>query len=183
MNYRLLIGIALLVVSSATAQEAPIDYKKLSDVERLQAAQKIAQTTIMVDGHVDLPYRMKVGGFTLQREILDVSVRTPDCNFDYPRAKEGGLDAPFMSIYIPASNQAIPGASKALADSLILMTERLAGTFSDKFAMAYSPLDIETNFAKGLISLCPLEWKTVQVLKMIYLMWPIFTREVSDTSR
>jgi hypothetical protein len=35
MNYRLLIGIALLVVSSATAQEAPIDYKKLSDVERL----------------------------------------------------------------------------------------------------------------------------------------------------
>lgn len=89
MNYHLLIGIALLVVSSATAQEAPLDYKKLSDAERLQAAQKIAQTTIMVDGHVDLPYRMKVGGFTLQREILDVSVRTPDGNFDYPRAKEG----------------------------------------------------------------------------------------------
>ena len=153
MNYRLLIGIALLVVSSATAQEAPIDYKKLSDVERLQAAQKIAQTRIMVDGHVDLPYRMKVGGFTLQREVLDVSVRTPDGNFDYPRAKEGGLDAPFMSIYIPAANQAIPGASKALADSLILMTERLAATFPDKFAMAYSPKDIEANFAKGLISL------------------------------
>jgi len=153
MNYHLLIGIALLVVSSATAQEAPLDYKKLSDAERLQAAQKIAQTTIMVDGHVDLPYRMKVGGFTLQREILDVSVRTPDGNFDYPRAKEGGLDAPFMSIYIPAGNQAIPGASKALADSLILMTERLAATFPEKFAMAYSPKDIEENFAKGLISL------------------------------
>ena len=107
----------------------------------------------MVDGHVDLPYRMKVGGFTLQREILDVSVRTPDGNFDYPRSKEGGLDAPFMSIYIPAGNQAIPGASKALADSLILMTERLANTFPDKFAMAYSPADVEANFEKGLISL------------------------------
>jgi membrane dipeptidase len=153
MKYHLLIGIVLLVVSSAAAQEVPIDYRKLSDIERLQAAQKIAQTTIMVDGHVDLPYRMKVGGFTLQREILDVSVRTPDGNFDYPRAKEGGLDAPFMSIYIPAGNQAIPGASKALADSLILMTERLVATFPDKFAMAYSPKDIEANFAKGLISL------------------------------
>ena len=133
-------------------EESP-DYTKMSDAERLKAATEIAQSTIMVDGHVDLPYRMKVGGFTLQREVLDVSVRTPDGNFDFPRSKEGGLDAPFMSIYIPAGNQKNPGASKALADSLIRMTERLAETFPDKFAMAYSPADIETNFAKGLISL------------------------------
>ncbi len=138
---------------ACSSKEEEIDYTKMTDEERLKAATEIAQTTIMVDGHVDLPYRMKVGGFTLQREILDVSVRTPDGNFDYPRAKEGGLDAPFMSIYIPAVNQKTPGASKALADSLIRMTERLATAFSDKFAMAYSPADIEANFAKGLISL------------------------------
>lgn len=138
---------------SCTPKEESVDYTKMSDGERFKAATEIAQSTIMVDGHVDLPYRMKVGGFTLQREILDVSVRTPDGNFDFPRAKEGGLDAPFMSIYIPAGNQKNPGASKALADSLISMTERLAETFPDKFAMAYSPADIETNFAKGLISL------------------------------
>ncbi|WP_026951881.1 dipeptidase [Algoriphagus mannitolivorans] len=144
-----LIGMAF----SCAPKEEAVDYTKMTDEERLKVATEIAQSTIMVDGHVDLPYRMKVGGFTLQREILDVSVRTPDGNFDYPRAKEGGLDAPFMSIYIPAGNQQIPGASKALADSLILMTERLAATFPDKFAMAYSPADIEANFAKGLISL------------------------------
>lgn len=143
------IGMAI----SCGPKEEAVDYTRMSDSERLKAATEIAQSTIMVDGHVDLPYRMKVGGFTLQREILDVSVRTPDGNFDYPRAKEGGLDAPFMSIYIPAGNQQIPGASKALADSLILMTERLAATFPDKFAMAYSPADIEANFGKGLISL------------------------------
>lgn len=133
--------------------EEAIDYTQMSEEQRLKAATEIAQSTIMVDGHVDLPYRMKVGGFTLQREVLDVSVRTPDGNFDYPRSKEGGLDAPFMSIYIPAGNQKNPGASKALADSLISMTERLAETFPDKFAMAYSPADIEANFAKGLVSL------------------------------
>lgn len=140
-------------IFACTPKEEAIDYTKMSDADRLKAATEIAQSTIMVDGHVDLPYRMKVGGFTLQREILDVSVRTPDGNFDYPRAKEGGLDAPFMSIYIPAGNQKTPGASKALADSLIQMTERLASTFPDKFAMAYSPADIEANFSKGLISL------------------------------
>ncbi|MBM3168254.1 MAG: dipeptidase [Bacteroidetes bacterium] len=135
---------------AALGQQGP--EKQLQEA-RLALAKKLAQEIILVDGHVDLPYRMKVGGFTLQREILDVSVRTPDGNFDYPRAKEGGLDAPFMSIYIPASNQTIPGASKALADSLILMTERLARTFPNQFAMAYSPADIEENTAKGLISL------------------------------
>ena len=149
----LIFGITLLLGSASMAQQASIDYRKLSDAERLQAAKEIAQSTIVVDGHVDLPYRMKVGGFTLKREVLDVSVRTPDGNFDYPRAKEGGLDAPFMSIYIPAANQAIRGASKALADTLIAMTERVAATFPEKFAMAYSPADVRSNFAKGLISL------------------------------
>jgi len=149
----LIFGITLFLGSASMAQQTSIDYRKLSDADRLQAAKEIAQTTIVVDGHVDLPYRMKVGGFTLKREVLDVSVRTPDGNFDYPRAKEGGLDAPFMSIYIPAANQAIPGASKALADTLIAMTERIAATFPDKFAMAYSPADVRMNSAKGLISL------------------------------
>lgn len=149
----LIFGITLFLGSASIAQQTSIDYRKLSDADRLQAAKEIAQTTIVVDGHVDLPYRMKVGGFTLKREVLDVSVRTPDGNFDYPRAKEGGLDAPFMSIYIPAANQAITGASKALADTLIVMTERIAATFPDKFAMAYSPADVRLNSAKGLISL------------------------------
>lgn len=151
-KFYFLLALSSLVLACSPKEEA-IDYTKMTDEERLKAATEIAQSTIMVDGHVDLPYRMKVGGFTLQREILDVSVRTPDGNFDFPRSKEGGLDAPFMSIYIPAVNQKIPGASKALADSLILMTERLASSFPDKFAMAYSPADIEANFAKGLISL------------------------------
>lgn len=150
-NYAyLLIG---LMAWACQPKETTLDYTTMSDEERLKAAAEMAQNTIMVDGHVDLPYRMKVGGFTLQREILDVSVRTDGGNFDFPRSKEGGLDAPFMSIYIPAGNQQTPGASKALADSLILMTERLAETFPDKFAMAYSPADIEANFAAGKISL------------------------------
>src|SRR5690606_15189705 len=143
----------LALACSPKEDETAVDYTKLSVEERLEIAKEIAHETIMVDGHVDLPYRMKVGGFTLQREVLDVSIRTPDGNFDFPRAKQGGLDAPFMSIYIPAGLQETRGSSKALADSLILMTERLADTFPDKFAMAYSPADVEENFAAGKISL------------------------------
>jgi membrane dipeptidase len=146
----LVLGLALACAPAPTEQE--VDYTRMSDEERLEAARAMAQEFIMVDGHVDLPYRMKVGGFTLQREMLDVSERTDGGNFDYPRAKEGGLDAPFMSIYIPASYQE-KGGAKAFADSLILMTERIADLWPDKFAMAYSPADIKRNFEQGLISL------------------------------
>jgi membrane dipeptidase len=152
-KYLPLVLIAALGFGCQSSESESIDYTSMTDADRLVVATEMAQNTIMVDGHVDLPYRMKVGGFTLQREILDVSVRTDGGNFDYPRTKEGGLDAPFMSIYIPAGLQAIPGASKALADSLILMTERLTTAFPDKFAMAYSPADVEANFEKGIISL------------------------------
>jgi membrane dipeptidase len=143
--------IATAILLACGEKSEIIDYTLLSDEERLAIAKEIAQNTIMVDGHVDLPYRMKVGGFTLQREILDVSVRTDGGNFDFPRSKEGGLDAPFMSIYIPAIYQERGGA-KAWADSLILMTERLADTWPDKFALAFSPDDIKKNTQEGKIS-------------------------------
>lgn len=136
-----------LILCACTSEKT-----ELTDAEMMEKAKELAHKYIMVDGHVDLPYRMQVAGFTLRREALDVSVRTDGGNFDFPRTKEGGLDAPFMSIYIPARYQRTGGAAE-LADSLISMTERLTRKWPDKFAMAYSPDDIERNFSKGLISL------------------------------
>lgn len=149
----ILMGIfAIICFSCDKSSSSEPDYKSLSNEERATVAREIAQNTIIVDGHVDLPYRMKVGGFTLQREILNVAERTESGNFDFPRSKEGGLDAPFMSIYIPSRYQETGGA-KVLADSLILMTKRLASTWPEKFAMAYSPEDIQNNFDMGKVSL------------------------------
>lgn len=110
-----------------------------------ETAQDIARNTIIVDTHVDVPYRLKANW-------EDISQRTPEGDFDYPRAKEGGLDAPFMSIYIPARYQETGGA-KAVADSLIDMVKGIASDSPDKFAMAESPEEIWANFEKGLISL------------------------------
>ncbi len=127
--------------------------KELSEDELRAKAKELAQRFIIVDGHVDLPYRMEQGGFMLRQKVLNVSVEASDGNFDFPRAKEGGLDAPFMSIYIPSQYQEIEGYSKKFADSLINMTKQLAATYPDHFAMAYTPNDVEANFSAGKISL------------------------------
>nr|WKN36505.1 dipeptidase [Tunicatimonas sp. TK19036] len=117
-----------------------------------ERADKLAHQFIIIDGHVDLPYRLKVSGFRLQKEYIKDIENETQGDFDYPKAQKGGLDSPFMSIYIPSSYQETGGA-KELADSLIDMVQNIPAEFPDKFALANSPQDIQENFDKGLISL------------------------------
>lgn len=146
-----LILAVLAACSPAKKEEAPKDISTMSE-EQIQAyAKELADQYIIVDGHVDLPYRMEVKGFMLRKEVEDVSVET-EGNFDYPKSKAGGLDAPFMSIYIPSSYY-FDGGAKEFADSLITMTMDVTTAFPDKFAAANTPAEIEENFNKGLISL------------------------------
>jgi membrane dipeptidase len=114
-------------------------------VEASAKAQDLAKSSIIVDTHIDVPYR-------LDEEWADISDATDGGDFDYPRAVAGGLNVPFMSIYTPAELQK-EGGAKELAEKLIDMVNDIAAQSPEKFAMAYSPLDIERQFSEGLISL------------------------------
>lgn len=108
-------------------------------------ATEIAQQSIIVDGHIDVPYRLQDGW-------VDVTKATEAGDFDYPRARAGGLDAPFMSIYTPAS---LDGSeeSTALAHKLIDYVEAIVGRAPGKFAIAKSTAELREQFDAGLISL------------------------------
>ncbi len=129
----------------ACEQQQPPPPKVLTDAELREKANKLAQEFIIVDTHVDVPYR-------LGEKMADISQRTPDGDFDYVRAKAGGLDAPFMSIYVPAEYEERGGAKK-LADKLIDMVEKFEKDWPDKFAVATSVADVQAQFARGLIAL------------------------------
>ena len=115
-----------------------------SDSVNAQAAE-IAKNVLIIDTHIDVPYR-------LDHKYEDVSQSTASGDFDYPRAVQGGLNAPFMSIYIPAKLQK-EGGSKALADKLIDDVEKLIKQSPKKFAMAHNTKQVEENFANGIMSL------------------------------
>ena len=112
----------------------------------MDKANELAQKFIITDGHIDVPWRLNKGGHE------DLSVRTEGGDFDYVRAKEGGLDVPFMSIYVPSSYQ-VTGGAKAKADSLINMVQKMADDHPDKFEVAYSPANAEAIVAAGKIAL------------------------------
>jgi len=108
-------------------------------------AQRIANESLIVDTHIDVPYR-------LSEAPADVSQATDGGDFDYPRARAGGLDAAFMSIYTPAALEA-EGKSHEEAEQLIDLVENIASTSGGKFAIAKSPADVRRNFEQGVMSL------------------------------
>lgn len=135
----ILSALILLSISSCS--------NKMSEEQKRAHAKEVAQQVIIIDGHIDYPYKHRAKAIK-----SDISTSAEGYDFDYEKAKEGGLDAPFMSIYIPARYQ-VTGGAKDLADTLINMIEMLTTTYDDKFAPALSPGDILQNFEKGLISL------------------------------
>lgn len=140
----------LCALSCTVTKDAPNAH---SDMELKAKSIELAHKYIITDGHVDLPYRLKIQNFRLEKEYLGIPLETDDGDFDYKRSKEGGLDAPFMSIYLPANLQETSGASKKLADSLITMVTGIAEAHPDKFGVAHSATQCEELFKKGVIAL------------------------------
>jgi membrane dipeptidase len=94
-------------------------------------ADTIAQKYMLVDTHIDVPYR-------LEEEWSDVTGATEEGDFDYPRAQRGGLNVPFMSIYTPAESEQA-GESFELANRLIDRVEAMVGRAPARFAIVNTP--------------------------------------------
>jgi membrane dipeptidase len=142
----MLVGLCSVVAASGCQQPPAGDKAPQTTAEDLHdKAQRLAQEILVVDTHIDVPYRLRKG-------MEEISGRTQRGDFDYARAKAGGLNAAFMSIYVSASYQASGGA-KEFADQLIEMVKGFETTWPDKFAVARSPEDIRRHFAQGKLSL------------------------------
>ena len=131
------ICVALVAASAVSASE--------QDSELAASARLIAQKYMLVDTHIDVPYR-------LEDEWADVTGHTEDGDFDYERARRGGLDIPFMSIYTPAESEA-EGESFELANRHIDRVEALVGRAPGKFIIVKTPQEAENAMKQGLMGL------------------------------
>ncbi len=108
-------------------------------------AGELARQAIIIDTHIDVPYR-------LFENWADVTQSTKDGDFDYERARSGGLNIPFLAIYTPAKSES-EGTSYALANQLIDSVEALAGRAPGKFAIVKTSRDATKAVENGLIGL------------------------------
>lgn len=112
---------------------------------RLQKARALAERAIIVDTHIDFPLRML-------RKWVDVSGRLNTGQFDYVRARRGGLDVAFMSIYVPSEMEQRGGARQR-ADTLIAVVRKMAATWPDKFGLVTSASQVPSQAGTGRVLL------------------------------
>ena len=106
---------------------------------------QFTKETLVVDSHIDTP-------FALTRKPGSVIEGAPVLEFDYPKARAGGLDVAFMAIYVPATRED-DGTAMEFANQLIDSVEEIVEQAPDKFALATCTADIRKIKELGLIAL------------------------------
>lgn len=107
-------------------------------------AKKLHADAIVVDTHLDAPDQ-------LSSKWADVATRGATDHFDIPRAREGGLTAPFFSIYVAASYADNGAAKRAL--ELIDITHRAVDGHPRDLTLAGSVADIRAAKQAGKLAI------------------------------
>jgi membrane dipeptidase len=109
------------------------------------AAQRLAQEAVIVDTHIDAPG-------ILTDKWADLAFEAKDREFDYPKARAGGLDVAFMSIFT-SHGQDQAGSAWQVANTMIDGIEALAARHPGKFAILTSPRDVDRLLRGGRVLL------------------------------
>lgn len=115
----------------------------------LQRAKAVLDSTILVDGHNDLP--IAVRGYAAAPNDLDaydLRVRSPG-ETDIPRLREGRVGAQFWSVYIPGEGQG-PYARMQLEQ--IELARRIIARHPEAFTLATTVAEIRAARASGRIA-------------------------------
>lgn len=119
----------LLLVLASAAKAAVTD------------SQVLAHELLIADTHIDMPWRQYDEGWLDLRD-------TTERDFDLPKARAGGLDLAFMSIYTPSS-LAASGDNRKVADRLIDAVEAMVQRAPDDFVLVRDPEQARAAKASG----------------------------------
>jgi len=127
----------------------------------LARARAVLRTTPLVDGHNDLPWRIREDTLHASDvEAYDLRTRTPGMT-DLDRLRMGQVGAQFWSVYIPGEPDAptyarngrvssVPGYARAQLEQIAL-ARRLIAKYPDRLMLATSEADVRRAFASHRI--------------------------------
>ncbi|MCA9151588.1 MAG: membrane dipeptidase, partial [Planctomycetales bacterium] len=112
-------------------------------------ALRLHQDCLVIDGHNDLPWRMRELGATFDE--IDIAKSQPKMHTDIPRLRQGGVGAQFWSVYVPVE---VGRQGKALLTTLeqIDRVHSLVEHYPDVFQLAGSVAEIREARANGKIA-------------------------------
>ena len=149
-------GLLLLLTCAGAPLAAQTDSALLRHALRLHRA------VPMVDGHNDLPWKLRTLGSGAEDstailrpnfswDSLDISHSQPRLMTDIPRLRAGGVGAVFLSTWIPAWLMA-GGAARTELEQIDIV-RRLPGRYPAVFALARTAEDVWRIHREGKIAL------------------------------
>ncbi|HEY8831084.1 MAG TPA: dipeptidase [Gemmatimonadaceae bacterium] len=151
-----LVSAALFVLAAAMKTPAHAQTTAVPNDKYLVRARRILKTTPLIDGHNDLPWRIRED--TIARGNVDAyDLRTPrPGQTDLDRLRKGMVGAQFWSVYTPGEYRDSGYARVQLEQ--IDIARRVIEKYPHRLALALSPADIRREFKQGkLASLLGLE--------------------------
>ncbi|TWT48820.1 dipeptidase [Botrimarina hoheduenensis] len=139
----------LLLLMISTHAPADPDPARAPIVVSEEAA-ALHRDCLVIDGHNDMPWEIRTQGAS-DFSKLDISQPQPSLQTDLPRAKQGGLDAQFWSVWVPAE---LDGTGKALSTTLeqIELVRLMLDRYPDQMELALTAEDIKRIAASGKLA-------------------------------
>lgn len=148
----LLVGLLLAFVAGCGAPEEEPPDEPLSEEEIVAEARRIHEAVLTLDSHIDIP-------FDYATEV-DPGNRNEDYQVDYPRMREGGLDAGFFIVYYGQTERTPENYEKAKEGAMTKFhaIHLATSNHSDQIELAHTADDVERIHAEGkLVALIGIE--------------------------
>jgi membrane dipeptidase len=131
------IGLGCWMASAAAAEPAPVS----------ERARRVHDAGLLVDGHNDLPWRLRTAG-DVTFESIDLGKRLDRGQTDIPRLRAGGVKAQFWSVYVPSEQ---PHPARTVIEQIDLV-HRMVEHYPDALELAGSADDVERIARAGKIA-------------------------------
>jgi membrane dipeptidase len=142
-------GLSLLVLTGGLAPLLAQTRSRPADDVYLARAKRILSRTPLIDGHNDLPWRIREDSIARGNvDAYDLRRRTPG-HTDLDRLKKGMIGAQFWSVYTPGEYRDSGYARVQLEQ--IDIARRFIAKYPDRLALALSANDIRRDFKQGRI--------------------------------
>ena len=142
MSPRLLLPILLLAAAQPLQSQVDDQYVAL--------AKKVLSTSPLIDGHNDLPWRLREDKAGMAMDVVGYDLRTKTAGHtDFGRIKAGMLGGQFWSVYIPGEIKDSGYARVQLEQ--IDVAKRIIERYPDRLQFCRTALCLRQAFADGKV--------------------------------
>ena len=116
----------------------------------LAQAKRLAERAPLIDGHNDIPWRMREQKPRYDFDVFDLRQPRPGFHTDIPRLRAGGMGGAFWSVYVPGTLQGESAVTATLEQ--IDAVQEMLRRYPDVFEAARTAADVERIAKAGRIA-------------------------------